>query len=226
MQMVTRPGALVVRARPWSLLDKPGPSLLEAIYPAATYMHKLAVSLAFVGLLVGLGRARFFLPDNPVPIVLTGFGVLLVGGVLGWRWGLFSILVYYFLGMAGVPVFQGGGNGWAYVAEGVTGGYIVGWIVSVLLVGYLSQRGWNRGRSLWPMVLGMLIVYQPGLLWLRFGDFSWPAAGELFSSGMYPFIPGDLVKTMMAALAVGLGWKVADRWTAEREEEQEPGGTG
>ena len=64
---------------------------------------------------------------------------------------------------------------------------------------------------MWTMVIGMLVVYVPGLLWLHFGDFSWPAEGELFSSGMYPYIPGDLVKTMLAALAVGLGWKIADR---------------
>jgi len=169
------------------------------------------VSLALVGVLAGLARARFFLPDNPVPITFQGFGVLMIGGVLGWRWGLFSILVYYFLGMAGVPVFQGGGNGWAYTGEGVTGGYLIGFIASAALVGYLSQRGWNRGRSMWTMVIGMLVVYVPGLLWLHFGDFSWPAEGELFSSGMYPYIPGDLVKTMLAALAVGLGWKIADR---------------
>ena len=216
MQMVARPGALIARARPWALLDRPGPSLLEALYPQATTVHKLAVSLALVGVLVGLARARFFLPDNPVPITFQTFGVLMIGGVLGWRWGLFSILVYYFLGMAGVPVFQGGGNGWAYVGEGVTGGYLVGFIASAWLVGYLSQRGWNRGRSMWPMVLGMLVVYLPGLLWLRYGGFSWPAEGELFSSGMYPFIPGDLVKAMLAAVVVGLGWKMADRRDAER----------
>jgi biotin transport system substrate-specific component len=226
MQMVTRPGALVLGSRPWALLSKPGPSLLEALYPSATYVHKLAMSLALVGVLVGLARARFFLPDNPVPITFQGFGVLMIGGVLGWRWGLFSILVYYFLGMAGVPVFQGGGNGWAYTGQGVTGGYLIGFIASAWLVGYVSQRGWNRGRSMWTMVLGMLVVYLPAMLWLRYGDFSWPAAGELFSSGMYPFIPGDLVKAMLAAVVVGLVWKVADRRAAEREEEQEPNDTG
>ncbi len=226
MQMVTRPGAMILGSRPWALLSKPGLSLFEALHPSATYVHKLAMSLALVGVLVGLARARFFLPDNPVPITFQGFGVLLIGGVLGWRWGLFSILVYYFMGMAGVPVFQGGGNGWAYTGQGVTGGYLIGFIASAWLVGYVSQRGWNRGRSMWTMVLGMLVVYLPAMLWLRYGDFSWPAAGELFSSGMYPFIPGDLVKAMLAAVVVGLVWKVADRRAAEREEKQERNDTG
>ena len=61
------------------------------------------------------------------------------------------------------------------------------------------------------MVLGTLIVYVPGLLWLQFGDYGWPAEGELFSSGMYPYIPGDLVKAMLAATAVGLGWSLVDK---------------
>ena len=55
-----------------------------------------------------------------------------------------------------------------------------------------------------------LLLYGPALIWLSVFDFSWPADGELFSAAMYPFIPGDLVKLMMAALAVGAGWKYVD----------------
>ena len=210
MQMVTKSGTWVVDSKPWVWLSKPGPSLLEALYPTATYSHKLIAALAIVGILTGLARASFYLPDNPVPITLQGFGVLMAGGVLGWRWGLVSILIYYFLGMSGVRVFKDGSGGWAYTSAGVTGGYLIGFIASTWLVGYLSQRGWNR-RSLWTMVLGMLVVYVPGLLWLQFGDYGWPADGELFSAGMYPYIPGDLVKAMLAATVVGLGWRIVDK---------------
>ena len=105
MQMVTKSGTWVVDSKPWVWLSKPGPSLLEALYPTATYSHKLIAALAIVGILTGLARASFYLPDNPVPITLQGFGVLMAGGVMGWRWGLVSILIYYFLGMSGVPVF-------------------------------------------------------------------------------------------------------------------------
>ena len=214
-QMVARAGAQVARARPWAVLERPGPSLLEALYPQATILHHLAASMALMGILVGLARARFFLPDNPVPITFQTFGVLMIGGVLGWKWGLVSILAYYFIGMAGGDVFQGGNSGWAYVTQGVTGGYLIGFVASAFLVGYLSQRGWNRGRSLWAMVLGMLVVYLPGLLWLKYGGYGWPAEGELFSSGMYPFIPGDLVKAMLASLVVALGWKIVDQREAD-----------
>ena len=61
------------------------------------------------------------------------------------------------------------------------------------------------------MLLGSLMVYVPGLLWLHCHDFGWPAEGELFSAGMYPFIPGDLVKLMIASLVIGVGWTIADK---------------
>ena len=99
------------------------------------------------------------------------------------------------------------------------GGYLIGFIAAVWVVGYLSQHGWNRGRVLWPMLLANLIIYLPGLLWLGAKDFvPW---GNVFSKGMYPFIPGDLVKLMLAALAVGYGWHVADKMKAARESEPE-----
>ena len=227
MQLVVKTGTVVTEAKPWELLSRPGPSLFDALFPSALLAHRLAASMALTGILVGLARARFYLPDNPVPITFQTFGVLLIGGVLGWRWGLLSILVYYFLGMAGLQVFQGGAPkcaelgmlqcGWNYVSDSPTGGYLIGFIAASLMVGYLSQRGWNKGRVLWPMLLGSLVIYVPGLLWLHFKDLGWPAEGELFKGGMYPFIPGDLVKLALAAIVIGFGWKVADRRGTETD---------
>jgi biotin transport system substrate-specific component len=158
-----------------------------------------------------LAQARFFLPDNPVPITLQGFGVLMLGGILGWRLGLVSAIGYYFGGLAGLPVFANGGEGWDYVIHGVTGGYLLGFILAVGVVGYLSQRGWNRGRSLWPMLIGSLLIYVPALIWLSVFDFSWPAEGKLFSAALYPFLPGDILKLMAAAALTGGLWRLADR---------------
>ena len=197
-------------AEPWSLLGQRGPSLLEALFPGISPVQQAAVAAAFIALVAGLAQTRFFLPGNPVPITFQTFGVLLTGGVLGWRWGLASAIGYYLAGMAGVPVFQGGSNGWEYVTGGVTGGYLLGFILCVGMVGFLSQRGWNRSQVLWPMLLGSLLLYAPALIWLTVFDFGWPADGELFTSGMYAFIPGDIVKLMLASLAVGGGWRYVD----------------
>ena len=215
LQNVLKPGGFVAGMPALALVGPRKPSLMDALFPSLGIVARMAISLLMVGVLVSFGRATFYLPDNPVPISFQTTGVLLIGGVLGFRWGLFSILVYYFMGMAGIPVFKDGGNGWAYVSGSATAGYIIGFIAAASLVGYLAERGWHRSRILWPMLLGNLIVYVPGLLWLHYMDFTtrigWPPEGELFKAGMYPFIPGDLVKLMIAAMVVGLGWAIADR---------------
>ena len=201
----------LLEKRPFVFVGAYEESLLDSLLPRATWVHRAIIALLFVGILVGMGRARFYLPDNPVPIVLTTFGILATGGILGMRWGLASVLIWYFLGMAGVAVFQGGGNGWEYVSNGFTAGYLIGFILSAWVVGYLSQHGWSRARSLWPMLVGGLLLYLPALLYLHYKDLGWPADGELFSAAMYPFIPGDVIKLLGAALVVSGLWVIADR---------------
>jgi len=198
------------------LLGSPGPSLLEALLPSTDARLGIAASVAFVGLMAGLAQVRFYLPGNPVPVTLQTLGVLLAGGILGWRWALLSVAGYYLLGMAGAPVFQGGEGGWHYVTGSVTGGYLLGFLISAPTVAFLTQRGWHRGRAVWPMLAGSLVIYLPALLWLSVFDFGWPAEGELVSAGVYPFLPGDLLKLGLAALAVGAGWRYADFRTRRR----------
>ena len=195
----------------WMLIEEEkSPSLMESLVPGISLAGKIAFTVAFIIALALLARGKFYLPDNPVPITFQTFGVLMMGGVLGWRWGALGAVGYYLVGMAGLPVFQSGNNGWDYVAHGATGGYLLGFILSTILVGYLSQHGWNRSRSLWPMLLGALLLYVPALIWLSVFDFGWPADGELFSSAMYPFIPGDLVKLMLASVVLGAVWRYVD----------------
>jgi len=196
--------------KPFSVLGPAEPSLLERLVPAANVWHKSAAVIIGIILVALLAQARFFIPDNPVPITLQGFGVLMLGGVLGWRLGLVSAAGYYLVGMAGLPVFANGGVGWDYVIHGVTGGYLLGFILAAGVIGYLSQRGWNRGRVLWPMLIGSLLIYGPALIWLSVFDFPWPEEGKLMSSALYPFIPGDVLKLMAAAAVTGGLWRFVD----------------
>ena len=195
---------------PFSIIGPQSSSLMDALLPSLNTLQRAGISILFVGLLVAFGRATFYLPDNPVPISFQTTGVLLMGGVLGLRWGTFAILAYYILGMIGIPVFKDGGNGWAYVSSGATAGYLIGFVLAAPLIGFLTQHGWDRGRVLWPMLLGNLAIYIPALIWLHFMDLGWPAEGKLFADGMYVFRPGDLVKLMLASMIVGLGWSMVD----------------
>lgn len=199
----------------WLLIEDESPSLMESLAPGISLAAKIALTVALIVALALLARGKFYLPDNPVPITFQTFGVLMMGGVLGWRWGALGAVGYYLVGMAGLPVFASGNNGWDYIAHGATGGYLLGFILSTIFVGYLSQHGWNRSRSLWPMLLGALLLYIPALIWLSVFDFGWPADGELFSSAMYPFIPGDLVKLMLASVALGAAWRYVDHRNAD-----------
>jgi biotin transport system substrate-specific component len=211
-EILMQQGAVVTKpTQPLSLLGPAEPALIERLIPGLNLWQKSVAVVAGVALVALLAQVRFFIPDNPVPITLQGFGLLMMGGVLGWRLGLASAALYYIVGLVGVPVFAKGGNGWEYVMEGVTGGYLIGFVLSAAVVGYLSQRGWNRGRSLWPMMIGSLLIYVPALIWLTFFDFSWPAEGRLLSSAVYPFIPGDTLKLIAAAIALGAMWRLVDR---------------
>jgi biotin transport system substrate-specific component len=172
-------------------------------------LRDLVLIVGFAVLVALCGRARFFLPDNPVPITMQTFGVLMTGAALGsWR-GTSSLLLFYFVGMAGLPVFQGGGNGWSYVTDSPTGGYLIGFVAAGCVTGFLAERGWSRGNSLWALLVGSVVLYIPGILWL--GAKGYVPWGEVLSKGLYPFIPGDLLKMLMVGIVLPSAWTLANR---------------
>jgi biotin transporter BioY len=174
----------------------------------AYVLRNIALVLVFAAIVALCGRARFYLPDNPVPITLQTFAVLLTGASLGSRLGLASIVLFYLVGMAGVPVFQGGNNGWDYVSSSATGGYLIGFIAATYVTGFLAERGWDRRHVMWALIIGNFTIYVPGLLWLGAKDFvPWE---DVLSKGMYPFIVGDLLKLMMVGIVLPAAWAVVN----------------
>ena len=89
---ITRRMEGLLERRPLGLVGPYERSLTESLFPSASTLQRLGIALLFVGLLVAMGRARFYLPDNPVPITLQTFAVLTTGGVLGLRWGMYSFI--------------------------------------------------------------------------------------------------------------------------------------
>ena len=196
-----------------SILGEKENSLLESIFPMIGWRAKLLVIIAFLIFETILAQIKFFLPDNPVPVTMQTFGVLMMGSVLGWRLGLITIFSYLMLGVIGVPIFQSWNGGISYFL-GATGGYIIGFFLAVPVMGFLSQRGWTRSKALWAMLIGNTLIYIPAVIWLSFGvtyfDFTWPKTGQLLSQAVYPFIIGDLLKIVFAALITGLLWQLVD----------------
>jgi biotin transport system substrate-specific component len=192
---------------------------------------KLALALGVAALTGLLAQARFYLPWSPVPLTGQTFGVLLAGVVLGTWWGGVSMTIYAGLGVAGVPWFQGMNGGLAYLA-GPTGGYIVGFILAALFLGYFTDK-YVRSRSFLSMLGLMLfanfvLVYGPGLLhlgfWVSLVKGGPVSLGGLLMMGAVPFLAGDITKAIAAALiARGITPKAAygreidgDKWSKWR----------
>jgi len=173
---------------------------------------KLALAFGVAGIVGLLAQVRFPLPWSPVPITGQTFAVLLAGVLLGRWWGGVSLAIYAGLGAIGLPWF----NGWA---GGVTAtwGYIVGFILAALFLGYFTDK-YIRSRSFITMLSLMLfaslvIVYVPGLLWLKMWLGSTGTSVDfttLLGMGALPFIAGDVTKSIIAAgIARGVTPKLA-----------------
>lgn len=168
---------------------------------------------------------NLYVPANEyVPFSLQTFGVLFTGALLGARRGIASIGLYLLLGIVGFPVFAVGADGvhasgidtfatvdGGRIVLGSTGGYLIGFLVAGALVGRLAELGWDRRLrgSIAAMVLGSLTIYVIGVTWLAVGfDLS---AGDALRFGLYPFLPGDLVKLLVAAALLPVGWRLVAR---------------
>jgi biotin transport system substrate-specific component len=166
--------------------------------------------------LVGLlAQARISLPWTPIPITGQTFGVLLAAVLLGQWWGGISMVIYVGLGVAGLHWFNGGTGGMSSIA-GPTGGYLTGFILAALFLGYIVDR-YAKTRSFRNLLILMLfadfvLVFGPGLFQLHLwsntagkGAIAFPA---LLAMGLIPFIPGEIIKLVAAA---GAGWALSSK---------------
>jgi len=143
-------------------------------------------------------------PWSPVPITGQTWAVLLCGAVLGARRAFLAQALYLLEGAAGLPVFAGFSAG-AAVFAGPTGGYLVAFPLAAAVTGLLAERGWDRRflTMVAAMLLGSVVIFTLGLANLsRFvpGD-------QLLAAGLLPFLPGDLVKSSLAALVFPSAWR-------------------
>jgi biotin transport system substrate-specific component len=165
------------------------------------------VTLIITGsLLIGLcAHLKVLLPFSPVPVTGQTFAVLMIGALLGARRGCLAVLAYIIEGAAGLPVFAVGAG--PAVLAGPTGGYLFGFIPAVYVTGRLAKKEWDRriGTTVLAMVFGNLVIYTFGLFWLCCLTGFNPT---ILSLGLYPFIPGDLAKIILAAILLPSGWKL------------------
>jgi biotin transporter BioY len=148
---------------------------------------------------------------GPVPITGQTFAVLLAGALLGSRRGALSQLSYLAVGATGIPYWfaLGGPPGIARLV-GPTGGYLIGFVAVAFVVGWLTERGWDR--RVWTAALAMLagetVLYVFGLSWLA----HFVTLDKVLQVGFYPFIIGDLIKLAAAALILPSAWMLLRRF--------------
>jgi len=144
--------------------------------------------------------SQISLPIGPVPINLATLSVFMAGGILGWKYGALSQIVYVLLGIVGAPVFNGFTGGLAIVV-GKTGGYIIGYIVAAFIVG-LAVKKYKNPKIVLPisMVIGILACYGLGTAW--FMHITHTGLWQSLVWCFFPFIIGDAVKIVVATVLV------------------------
>lgn len=152
-----------------------------------------------VALLSVLAQISIPVPYTPVPITGQTFGVALLSLLLGRKWGFTTVATYVVLGSIGFPIFSGAQAGIKILGAG----YLVGMCVAALVIGTLSDKGWVKTfpTAFLACLAGSLFVFTCGIIILS----NFVPANSLIAQGVLPFIPGDLIKSALAAaIATGI----------------------
>jgi biotin transport system substrate-specific component len=167
------------------------------------------VALAVMGSIIVALAAQISIPFPVVPLTLQTLAVLSIGAAFGARLGAATLALYAVEGAAGLPVFAQMKAGPAVIA-GPTGGYIIGFILAAALVGYLAEKGWSNSipKMIMASLLGAAVLYVPGLVWLHQFANGW---AQTFEWGITPFVVGDIVKALIAALGFKAAWSFSSK---------------
>lgn len=165
-------------------------------------------SIVLAGALLLAASAQISVPMYPVPMTLQTLGILIIGMTMGLRLGLATVSTWLLQGAIGFPVFAGGSSTAALF--GPTAGFLFGFLLMVFIAGLAVDRGIRSTLGLSAVALvASAALYLPGL--------AWPAIilgktlPELATGWMLPFVLGDVIKALVAALLVSYGWRFSNR---------------
>ncbi|MEL6232957.1 MAG: biotin transporter BioY [Pseudomonadota bacterium] len=178
----------------------------------AVRLRQLLLLVAGVAALALAAKVSVPMWPSPVPITLGTLAVLSIGAAYGPGLGLATILAYMIVGALGFDVFAGTDgevNGLAYMLGG-TGGYLLGYVLAVIALGWAARAGWDRSvlRMAGAMLVGNALIYVPGLLWLHQMTTGW---AQTLDWGLTPYLIGDALKLGLAALLFPAVWRLVKR---------------
>ncbi|KXB66226.1 BioY family protein [Leptotrichia wadei] len=165
-------------------------------------LKNVLLVLGGVAFLSLMAQIMIPLPYTPVPITLGTFGVTLMALLYGRKLGTATILSYVVAGSLGAPIFAGGKAGSLFSP---TGGYILGYIVATIILGYLADRGVTKSyvKTILSLLLSSAIILTLGALVLSL----FMPGKNAFMIGVLPFLPGDALKSTTVTLLLPTLWK-------------------
>ncbi len=163
---------------------------------------KIVFTALFAALIAVCGFISIPIPGTPIPIVLQNMLTVLTGLMLGPVWGTLSTALFLVAGTLGLPIFAGGTGGIAKLM-GPTGGFLYGYALATLISGMIAQRPvYGKKTPLLRLILatvcGFVIMYIPGVIhFMRVMDKTF---SQTMTLCVIPYIPGDVVKMVLAIL--------------------------
>jgi len=182
-------------------------NLLSTLLSQSHSQGAIKIVLVALGVLLLAISSKVQVPFWPVPMTLQSLVVLLIGATAGARVGGATLVSYLTAGAVGLPVFATGA-GLAYMA-GPTSGYLAGFLVAAVAVGYLSDRGHGRTllSALAIFAVGEVAIFALGIGWLA----TLVGGEKALVGGLVPFVPAEILKVALATAILTLAWRQAKR---------------
>jgi len=183
-------------------------SLVSSLLGKKTNDFVYVLLTSIIGSFLLAISSKVQIPLTPVPVTLQTLVLLVMSMFLGWRSALGATSLYLFQGAIGLPVFAHGGG--FVILFGPTGGYLFGFLIASLVVGYLAEKGWDKSVVLTftSMTIGTLIIYLFGVIWLSYLK----DLNTALVFGLLPFITPDILKICLGTCLVSAGWEISEKF--------------
>ena len=183
-------------------------SLVSSLLGKKTNDFVYVLLTSIIGSFLLAFSSKVQIPLTPVPVTLQTLVLLVMSMFLGWRGALGATSLYLLQGAIGLPVFAHGGG--FIILFGPTGGYLFGFLIASLVVGYLAERGWDKSVVLTftSMTIGTLIIYLFGVIWLSYLK----DLNTALMFGLLPFITPDILKICLGTCLVSAGWEISEKF--------------
>ena len=182
-------------------------SLRATVFPHSTALTHASFIVGGTLFITALAQIAIPVPGSPVPVTGQTLAVYLIGTTFGARLGFATFATYLLAGIAGAPVFTPAATQGLARLTGATGGYLIGMLVAVLVLGALADRKADQKfKTSFPaLILGSVIVFAFGLIWLNVSlNLTW---AQTISAGLAPFIVGEVIKIAITATSLPLIWR-------------------